>query len=99
MTEYNIELLFSEDTPKDLQEAIHSSIHGISLFYTDLRIHEEKLHYIPVIEFSAIYGVPARKKKREVYDYLSSRVEVKRGRSRFEILGWPRPHRSRRVHY
>ena len=100
MTEYHIELLFSEDTPKDLQEAIHSSIHGISLFHTDLRIHGEKLHYIPVIEFSAIHGVPAKKKKREIYDYLSGRVEVKRGRSRFEIFlnRHLTSHRSRQVH-
>ena len=101
MTEYNIELLFSEDTPKDLQESIEKTIKEPfrpALSNTTLRLHEEKLRYIPIIEFSAIHGVPARKKKREIYDYLSSRVEVKRGRSRFEIFGWPRPHHSRRVH-
>jgi hypothetical protein len=58
------------------------------------------LHYIPVIEFSAIHGVPAKKKEREVYDYLSNRVEVKRGRSQFEIFlnRHLTSHRSRRVH-
>jgi hypothetical protein len=103
MTIYRIELLFPENMSEELQESIEKIIKESpepALPNMILRLHKERLRYIPVIEFSAIHGVSAKKKEREIFDYLSGRVEVKRGRSRFEIFlnRHLTSHRSRQVH-
>ncbi|MBO3842983.1 MAG: hypothetical protein FGF48_11320 [Candidatus Brockarchaeota archaeon] len=97
MTLYNIELLFSEDMPKDVQETIKKLV-KTSVLSTHIRLHEAKLRYIPVIEVSAIKGSCSN---RKILKYLESRVEVRRGRSRFEIFEMPigKPQPSRYYHY
>jgi predicted nucleic acid-binding protein len=71
MTIYRIELLFPENMSEDLQESIEKIIKESpepALPNMVLRLHKERLRYIPVIEFSAIHGVPAKKKEREICD-------------------------------
>lgn len=101
MTIYDLELLFPENIPKDVQESIKKFIEtspSPELPDEILWLHEAKLRYIPVIEVSALYGKSSGKK---ILEYLKSRVEVKRGRSQFETFVGPRgePRPSRHYHY
>ncbi|MGC8836305.1 MAG: hypothetical protein ACP5PL_05140 [Infirmifilum sp.] len=103
MTLYGFELLFSEDTPKDIRELIEKSLEtppSPEFFDVDIRLHKAKLRYIPAIELTAIYGPYRSGEVKKAFEYLSSKVEVKRGRSRLEMFVGPRgePRPSRHYH-
>jgi len=77
---------------EDLQESIEKIIKESpepALPNMILRLHKERLRYIPVIEFSAIHGVPAKKKEREIYDYLSGglRLNEEEAGSKYFLIG------------
>ncbi|MEM2946506.1 MAG: hypothetical protein QXI87_09220 [Thermoproteota archaeon] len=104
MTQYSLELLFPEDMPKDIRESIEKIIKTPPRpepFDIDIRLHEAKLRYIPAIELTALRGSYRSGEVKRVFEYLSSRVEVKRGRSQFEMFVGPRgePRPSRHYHY
>lgn len=88
MTLYGFELLFSEDTPKEVQESIRKIIEETppdpGLFDMEIEIHEAKLRYIPAIELTAIHGPYRSGDVKRAFEYLSGKVEVKRGKSQFE---------------
>lgn len=93
MTQYGFELLFSEDTPKEIRESIEKIMKippTPEPLDVCIQLRRTKLRYLPIIELTAIHGLYRSGDVKKVFEYLSSKVEVKRRRSRFE--------RSRRHH-